>query len=150
MPKKEFVMRGQTPSGNTEVLNFSGKASGYAYRLIEFQIYPAQGIGSSNQELCATITAATTAHPAPPTTPDFSDAGLIGTVLWSHDPVPSPSTMGHYGVINDLFNITQDLILAVEDTVGSLPINWQCKFESVKMSGPEEATTNFNQFTIND
>jgi len=143
-------MRGQTASGGTEVLNFSGKASGYAFRLIEFQLYPAQGIGSNNQELCATITAATTAHPSPPTTPNFNDAGLIATALWSHDPVPNPSTMGHYGIINDLFNITQNLIMTVEDTVGALPINWQCKFKSVKMSGPEEAATNYNQFTISD
>ena len=30
--KKEFVMRGQTASGETEVLNFSGYKPGYAYR----------------------------------------------------------------------------------------------------------------------
>ena len=58
--KKEFVMRGQTASGQTEVLNFSGNTPGYAYRMTEFQIYPSTL--NAQQELCATVTAARTAE----------------------------------------------------------------------------------------
>ena len=36
--KKEFVIRGRTDSGKTEILNFSGHKSGMAYRLVEFYI----------------------------------------------------------------------------------------------------------------
>ena len=50
--KKEFVMRGQTASGETEVLNFSGYKPGYAYRLVEFQIYPSTSIGGQQVEAC--------------------------------------------------------------------------------------------------
>jgi len=32
----------------------------------------------------------------------------------------------------------------------SSDVNWQCRFESVKMSGPEEAATNYKQFAISD
>jgi len=48
---KEFVMRGQTVSTaglNTEVLNFSGDKPGYAYRLVEFELYPSTNIGGVN------------------------------------------------------------------------------------------------------
>jgi len=37
--KKEFVMRGKTEKGLTEVLNFSGYKPGYAYRLTEFELF---------------------------------------------------------------------------------------------------------------
>ena len=48
---KEFVMRGKTESGQTEVLNFSGYKPGYAYRMTEFSIYPSNGIGSTGWEI---------------------------------------------------------------------------------------------------
>ena len=49
-------MRGKTASGKTEILNFSMK-NGYAFRLIEFQVYPSNDIGGTSAELAATITA---------------------------------------------------------------------------------------------
>ena len=49
--KKEFVMRGQTASDNEEVLNFSGYKPGYAYRLVEFVLYPSTAIGNANDEM---------------------------------------------------------------------------------------------------
>ena len=39
----------------------------------------------------------------------------------------------------------------VQDAGGSNhPVNWQCRFESVKMTGPEEAAVNYKQFSISD
>ena len=29
-------------------------------------------------------------------------------------------------------------------------VNWQCRFESVKMTGAEEAAVNYKQFAISD
>ena len=55
----------------------------------------------------------------------------------------------HVNVINDTFLITQNLILMVHDVVGN-PVNWQCRFEAVKMSGSQEAVANYKQFTISD
>jgi hypothetical protein len=146
--KKNFVMRGQTPSGETEILNFGGYKPGYAYRLVEFEIYPSTNVGGAHYELAATLTAAKVEED--PVNPDFTNEGLIGTVL-----LVSQSGIEFYGgtrVINDTFLITQDLILSVIDTVAGSPmaVNWQCRFEAVKMSGPEEAATNFKQFTIFD
>ena len=40
-------------------------------------------------------------------------------------------------------------ILKVRENAGT-PVNWQCKFEAVKMSGPEEAVTNYRQYLISD
>jgi len=42
--------------------------------------------------------------------------------------------------------------LAVQDVQTGSPIdvNWQCRFESVKMSGAEEAAVNYKQFAISD
>ena len=54
---KEFVMRGQTGSGQTEVLNFSGKTDGYAYRITEFVLWPSTNIGGVAEEMTGTITA---------------------------------------------------------------------------------------------
>ena len=55
-------------------------------------------------------------------------------------------------IVNDTYLITQDLILAVVDTIAGSPmdVNWQCRFVSVKMTGPEEAVTNYKQFMISD
>jgi len=143
---KEFVMRGQTASGSTEVLNFSGNTSGYAYRMTEFVLYPSTNIPGQNVELTGTITAGKTAVTS--TDPNFNDEGLIGTVLFTkgtepHHPVSVDS------IVNDLFLITQDLILMVQDAY-STPVNWQCRFVAEKMSSNEEAVTNFRQYTISN
>ena len=148
--RKEFVMRGQTAdfktTAATEVLNFSGYKPGYAYRLVEFSLYPSTGLGTGSGELLGSITAGKTV--ADPEAANFNDNGLIGSVvlMWRND------SFGPYGttVINDTFLITQNLILSVADVAGGAPVNWQCRFESVKMSGPEEAAVNYKQFTISD
>jgi len=31
-----------------------------------------------------------------------------------------------------------------------MAVNWQCRFVSEKMNGPEEAVTNYKQFLISD
>jgi len=149
--KKEFVMRGSTASGTQEVLNFSGYKPGYAYRLVEFDLYPSTDVLHQSFELSATLTAAKTFED--PSNPDFNNAGLIGTAF-----LAARRDNVHYGsepfkvVINDTFLITQNLILAVIDRFAGAPmaVNWQCRFVSVKMNDAEEAATNFKQFTISD
>jgi len=149
--RKEFVMRGKTASGTQEVLNFSGFKPGMAYKLTEFQIYPSSNIGSTNYELAATLTAAKTFED--PTAPNFNNEGLIGTISFVGSEIGSGRAFqGPLVVVNDTFLITQNLIIAVVDTQAGAPmdVNWQCRFERVKMSGPEEAVTNYRQFTISD
>jgi len=154
--KKEFVMRGQTASGQYEILNFSGYKPGYAYRMTEFEIYPSTNIGGVNYELAATVTAAklTTddppVSPANPSNPDFDQEGLIGTAMMGALNNFQSGTM--HTVINDTFLITQNLIISVIDTQTGSPmaVNWQCRFESFKMTGPEEAATNYKQYAISD
>jgi len=149
--RKTFVMRGQTASTaglNTEVLNFSGFKPGMAYRLVEFDLYPANSVNTADNECLGTITAGKTA--VDPENPDFSDEGLIAVSSTNaHNSVAYGPE--HYSVINDTFLITQNLLLQVRETAGgNRPVNWQCKFEAVKMSGPEEAVTNYKQFAISD
>jgi len=152
---KEFVMRGKTASGQYEVLNFSGYKPGYAYRMTEFEIYPSTGVGTSHYELAASVTAAKLtgsppASPDDPANPDFSNEGLIANAL-----LVAQSGIEFYGgtkVVNDTFLITQNLIIAVVDSVAGAPmdVNWQCRFVAEKMSGPEEAVANYKQFLISD
>ncbi len=144
---KEFVMRGTTASGETEVLNFSGYKPGYAYRLTELEIYPSTGIGSANDELTASITAGKTA--VAPTDPKFDSEGLIGTAILFLGSGAGDPPLQHT-VVNDTFLITQNLILMVQNTNAGTPVNWQARFVTEKMSGPEEATANFKQYTISD
>jgi len=146
--KKEFVMRGQTESGEQEILNFSGYKPGYAYRLVEFELYPSSGIGSTSFEACGIINAGKTTDA--PTDPNFQDEGTIAVT--THNRSTSPQDGPFYSsVINDTFLITQNLILMVVNSgSGNTPVNWQCRFVAVKMTGPEEAATNFKQFTIFD
>jgi hypothetical protein len=147
---KEFVMRGQTAdfktTGATEILNFSGLTPGYAYRLVEFSLYPTTGLGTGSGELLGSITAGKTV--ADPESQNFNDDGLIGStvLMWRND------SFGPYGtsVTNDLFLITQDLILSVADIAGSAPVNWQCRFVGEKLNNGEEALANYNQFTISN
>jgi len=150
---KHFVMRGKTASGLTEVLNFSGNTSGFAYRMTEFLIWPSTGIGTTNQELAATVTAAKTFED--PANPNFDNEGLIGvamkTITQGQDDRAFIAT-NEASVVNDTFLITQDLILAVVDTYAGSPaaVNWQCRFVAEKMSSNEEAVTNFKQYTISN
>jgi len=149
--KKEFVMRGQTESTSgldTEILNFSGFKPGMAYRLTEFLLYPATSIGSTIHELCASITAGKTE--VDPQAVDFNNEGLIASAMFTNGP-GNLHNQEHYAVVNDTFLITQNLILKVHDSGGSgHAVNWQCRFKAVKMNGPEEAATNYKQFTIFD
>ena len=146
--KKDFVMRGQTATGQTETLNFSGFKPGMAYKLTEFSLYPSTGIGSGNAEMCGTITAGKTA--IAPTDPNFNDDELIATSMLSLFD-GNPRYVNNFSVINETFLITQNLILMVQETSGNnFPVNWQCKFESVKMSKAEEAVTNYKQYLISD
>ena len=79
MRTEEFVMRGQTASGKTEVLNFSGFKPGYAYRITEFKIMPSTNLGALDNECFGTITAGKTA--VDPVNPNFNEDGLIATSL---------------------------------------------------------------------
>jgi len=145
--RKTFVMRGQTASGSTEVLNFGKYKQGFAYKMTDFQIYPSTGIGSNNDELAGSVTAGKTA--VDPTAPNFNDDGLIATAIFKLSHLVSNPT-GGLSLVNDTYVITQNLILMVQNPDSGTPVNWQCRFESVKMTGPEEAVTNYKQFTISD
>lgn len=145
--RKEFVMRGQTASGSTEVLNFGKYKPGYGYKITEFTIYPSSAIGAANIEMCGSVTAGKTA--VNPQSPDFNDDGLLATAMFMAADTTGRAMGGQHAVVNDTFIITQNLILMVFE-VNSTAVNWECKFESVKMSASEEAAINYKQFTISD
>ena len=143
-------MRGKTASGLTEVLQFGKYKQGYAYRMTEFQIMPSTAVfGSTNVELSATVTAAKTYED--PSNPNFNNDGLIATALFGLQG-DGHVEVGGVSIINDTYLITQNLILAVVDNQTGSPqdVNWQCRFESVKMTGSEEAAVNYKQFSISD
>lgn len=155
--RKEFVMRGKTASDqhtavgkSPTLLNFGKYKAGYAYKMTEFKIYPSTGIGAVAYELSATVTAAKTFED--PENPNFENEGLIATAFLANSSTPTYTSAVMNSIVNDTFLITQNLILAAIDTQSGSPmdINWQCRFESVKMTGPEEASTNFKQFSISD
>ena len=142
--RKPFGMRGQTASGLTEVLNFSGYKPGYAYRLTEFEIFPSTNIVAVSAEMVASVTAAKTAED--PLNPNFNNDGLLATAFYTNR--EQSQTGFTTSVVNDTYVITQNLLLKVECAEG--PVNWQCRFESVKMTAAEEAAVNYKQFTISD
>jgi len=144
----ELIMRGKSASGTTETLNFGGRTPGYAYNLIDFKIYPTI-LDDQTSELSGTVTANDTSMS--PVNPDFSDPGLIGTAIFFQSK-DGPTNSNVDNIINDLFYITQDLLLRIEDMKVGAPmdINWQLKFKKVKLSSSAEAVANFNQFTIYD
>jgi hypothetical protein len=148
--KEDFVMRGQTASGLTETLNFGGHKDGYGFILTEFAIYPSTSIGSVHAELAASITAAKTFED--PSNPNFNNEGLIAVATRDQQIGPNDRTNERQSIVNDTFVITQDLILAVIDTVAGLPmaVNWQCKFRPVKLDTAKQALTNYRQFQIFD
>lgn len=145
---KEFIMRGQTASGFTHTINFSGHKGDYGFKLVEMKLYPSV-LTNAGYELLATLTAAKVYED--PQYPNFDNEGLIATAL-QEDNVSSHEGVGATTVINDTFMITQDLILAVIDTHPGDPmaVNWQLKFMPVKLSTTEAALTNYRQFSIFD
>jgi len=152
MRTDEFVIRGQTANGGVEKLNFSGFKPGYAYRMIEFQLYPSTNIGggaTADYEASASVTAGKTL--LDPAAPDFNNDALIATALFLKDSTSAYYQFGTSSVVNDTFMITQDLLLQVHEQSGNgSPVNWQCRFQPVKMTGSEEAVANYKQFTISD
>jgi len=146
MPQDEFVMRGNTAKGLTEILNFGGHKLGYAFIITEFQLYPSENIGNADAEMTGIIAAGKTS--LDPDNPNFNDDSLIACTLFSDDAADHYPASSHT-VINDTFLITQDLRLTVSNTEAA-NINWQIKFRPVKMGKAEEAVTNYNQFTISD
>jgi hypothetical protein len=150
--KQEIVMRGQTASGLSETLEFSGiqiENKNMAYKLTEFEIYPSTSIGGATAELAATVTAAKTLED--PENPNFANEGLIGTAMFLIN--SSTGNPRHVtSIVNDTYKITQNLILAVIDTNAGSPmaVNWQCRFKAVKMSDAEMAANNFKQYMISD
>jgi len=154
MPTEEIVMRGQTAGAETspptkanqEVLNF-GMKDGYAFKLIEFVLYPSTGIGSNNDEMMGTITAGKTS--VDPSVPNFNDEGLIGVAYASQYSSPAYPP-GDRTIVNDTFLISQNLILTVLNTDAATPVNWQCRFKPVKLSDNEQANVNYRQFSVFD
>lgn len=154
MRTDDFVMRGRTSYNSAksayepETLNFSGYKPGMAYKLTEFVLFPSTNIGAVSSELCGAITASKTAADA--ANPNFNDDGLIGTFVIDHNASTNYGPEG-FGIVNDTFLITQNLLLSVEDTSGNNnPVNWHCKFKPVKMAKAEEAVANYKQFMISD
>ena len=138
-------MRGQTASGGQEVLNFGKYKPGTAYRITEFSLYP--NVPHNSYEISGTVVTGKTAMA--PFDIDFRNDGLIAcSFISDHGAEENPA--GTFSVLNDTYMITQNLILMVQTSVGSSPINWQCRFESVKMTGAEEAAVNYKQFAISD
>ena len=144
--RKTFVMRGQTADDGTEILNFGKYKDGYAYKITEFKLYPSTSLMSNNVEMSGTITAGKTS--VDPANPDFNNEGLIATAVWFNQQGAKFSGLVE-SIVDDTFVITQNLILRVKDSQ-STPINWQCRFESVKMTKAEEAAVNYKQFSISD
>ena len=141
-------MRGQTASGGTETLEFSGiqiENKNMAYKMTEFQLFPSANIAAQVYEMTGSITAGKTA--IAPTDPDFDNDGLIATALVATS--TSQPANEELVVINDTYMITQNLILMVQDTHGN-PVNWQCRFKAVKMNDAEMAANNFKQYMISD
>ena len=143
MPK-EFIIRGQTAVGApTEVLNMSGYRPGYGYVITDFQIYPSTSIGTQSYEMSGAITANNS--PESPLDPDFNNEGLIATALMFGQGYNGDNY--NLSIVNDLFVITQDLILQIADTQ-SAPVNWHVRFKEVKLSSSAEAVANYKQYTI--
>jgi len=142
-----LVMTGQTADGGTELLNFGGKTSGYAYRLISFKLWGSTNLGSASNEMWASLTRAKTAED--PIAPNFTNEGLVGVAsIFIHNSPAYPPTA--IEVINPKALITQDCILSVNDTADGHAVNYMLTFEKVKLSASAEAVANFNQFTIFD
>jgi len=147
--KKEFVMRGKTASGGTEVINFVGPKKGFGYKMTEFRLYPTS-ITVGKYFFTGTVTSAPTAESVIDV--NFNHEGLIASTLLQDDDQGGYEVgISEHTVINESFIITQNLILMVQDLGGSsFAANWQMKFKSVKMTGSEEAAVNYKQFTISD
>ena len=86
---------------STEVLNFGKYKQGTAYRITELSLYPGTNIGSTNNELLATITAGKTA--ITPTDPDFNNEALIGVAQYRDNSNDANQNMPSSSVLNDTF-----------------------------------------------
>ena len=144
MPK-EFIIRGKTANAGEEIINMSGYRPGYGYQLLSFELWPSYNLGNVAWSSYASITADNTA--GDPVNPDFINDGLIGTAAFI---IHSGTPFAYFtnSCVNDLFVVTQDLILSVRETQNGNDTNWQLKFIEVKLSSSAEAVANYKQYTI--
>jgi len=145
--RKQFVMQGQIATSGEKVLRLSGISDGYGYVIDSFQIGASTNLGASGAECFAAITRAKVAMD--PINPNWSDDGLVATATAYSYGLAVPGNLVT-SMVNDMAVLTQDLILSARETDNSNPINYLIKFRSVKMTGPEEAATNYKQFSISD
>ena len=95
-----------------------------------------------------TITADNSAED--PQNPNFNNPGLIAcSIMGIRSDFQNDQPIAHT-VVNDLFIITQDLILSAVDTLAGSPqaTNWQIRFEEIKLNSAAEAVANFKQYTV--
>lgn len=143
MPK-EFIIRGYNTSGTNEKIHLSGHKAGYGYRLKEFKLWGSTNLGATSQECWGILSRGAAMDPK---IPDFSNDALVGvSVFMTHtSPAYPPQSLE---VIDDLVILTQDLRIAVQDTSDSEAINWQLKFEEVKISSSAEAAANYQAYQV--
>ena len=144
---EEIIMRGNFTAAQgyaNKKLSFTGLKPGFAYNLIEFQLYPSTSIGAQSAEMAGCISCGGNNIDA--ANIDFNLDEIIATcAFWANGSVPNNPT--NYSVINDLFIITQDLNINTFDSQAT-NVNWQVKFKEVKLSASAEAVANINQYAI--
>ena len=144
---EEIIMRGNfTASKGTAAnkLSFTGVKEGFAYNIIEFQLFPSISIGAQSAEMAGVISCAGNSHDA--SNINFNLDEIIATSAFSaNGSVPNNPT--NYSVINNLYAITQDLIINTFDSQNQ-NVNWQVKFKKIKLSGPAQAAANYKQYSI--
>ena len=144
---EEIIMRGNFTAAQgyaNKKLSFTGLKPGFAYNLIDFQLYPSTSIGAQSVEMAGCISCGGNNIDA--ANIDFNLDEIIGTTAFSAN-ASVPNNPTSHTVINDLYPITQDLNINTNDTQGT-NVNWQCKFRKVVLSGPAQAAANYKQYSI--
>ena len=141
MPK-EFIVRGYNVSGTNDVIHLSGSKTGYGFKLKEFKLWGSTHLGATSQECWGILSRGPAMDPK---APDFRNDALVGvSVFMTHtSPAYPPQSLE---LIDDLVILTQDLTIAVQDTSDSEAINWQLKFEEVKLTDAAEGVANYQAF----
>jgi hypothetical protein len=148
MPR-EMIVKGKLDVDANATINMPKVSEGYGYRITRFDLWGAQdvlGVGAAS-EYCGIITAEKSAADA--SAPNFNNEGQIAVAMWcvSHNLVTNMPA--GTSVIDDLFIISQDIILEIKGTA-STACNFLIRFEKVKLDTTGQANANYRQFMIFD
>jgi len=123
------TFRGKIADGGQDTIVLHTNDGSTGYRIVKFQIWPADNFGTANMELVGKITKTfqTTVDDAF----NFDDQNLLAGAYF---PMSTDTRSGAESVVFDGMIFNQDIYVSMVENAGSQPGNYYLELEQVKLN----------------